>query len=195
MCRRWCDIVFLYKNGFEVYGNEYDKSFLEVAKKNLESHGVKIEIKTCKWEELDTCFPSSSFDALLCVGNSISCLLSLERVKLSLEKFYKLLKSQGILIIDERNYECSENGEKVMYYGKGYLTSFEKTGEPSLLNFTVENINRNENYSGKVYHFKPGELLKLLRDAGFERIKTYSDLKYGYDLEASFYHYICLKKE
>lgn len=42
-----------------------------------------------------------------------------------------------------------------------------------------------------LYPFKKGELLYLLKEAGFSKIKQYSDYKEEFNSDADFYQYVC----
>ena len=45
----------------------------------------------------------------------------------------------------------------------------------------------------KISPFKKGELLGILREAGFSRIEQYSDYEPGDNPDADFYQYVCIK--
>lgn len=72
---------------------------------NARRHKVQLKITNLDWRELTKRIPEKTFDAVLCLGNSLTCLFGYENQLSALREFYIILKYGGVLIIDERNYE------------------------------------------------------------------------------------------
>ena len=82
--------------GFEVYGIDYSKSFVEYSKKKHPS--LKFEQQDMKNLKIN-----KKFDAIICLATTIAYNDSNEDVINTLKGFYKVLKKNGILIIETFN--------------------------------------------------------------------------------------------
>lgn len=100
------DSIHLLKNNLDVTSNDLDNLFIQKAKENAEKHNVKLNITEYDWRDLDKHFSEKSFDAIYCLGNSLTYLFEKNDQQKTLTNFFKTLKDNGILIIDERNYQA-----------------------------------------------------------------------------------------
>jgi hypothetical protein len=143
------------------------------------------------------------FDAALVLGNALSLVTSAERRKACVRSLRDVLAPGGILMIDERNYadilarrepiltdpltafRPAKHGD-VMFRGnaiRGYPVAISPDvivwdfflNAPSLHG---EDLSRRRLGAPllELYPFKRGELLALLIEAGFVRIRVYADL-------------------
>ncbi len=197
-----CDSIYLTKEGFNVLSNDIDEAFIEKARENARREGISLKIYNSDWKKFAEELLEHPFDAVLCLGNSLSCVLEDKRRSEALHQFYSILKEDGILIIDERNYQPILDGRKKalegeFYYSGNYMYCGEHVHSKPVE--IAENSIKYEIYdekSGKkaywaVYPFKTGELKKLLKKAGFKKIEQYSDYKPGENKHADFYMYVC----
>ena len=100
-----CDTVHLLKNGFDVTNNEIDLLFMRKALDNARMHDISLKITQYDWRSLSRHFDEASFDAVMCMGNSLTYIFAKkDRIRI-LKGFQRLLPSGGILMIDERNYQ------------------------------------------------------------------------------------------
>lgn len=199
------DTIHLLQQGFEVSSNEVDDAFREKAIENAKKSGFSIEPTNLDWRQLSKTYPENSFDAIICLGNSLTCLFGRENQLRALHQFYSILKPGGVLLIDERNYqriidnkESALKGElhstrKYLYTGtKNVSSGFVHITDGSILiEYTDKRNGQKSYYYG--YPFKKGELMGLLREAGFSKIEQYSDYETGENPEADFYQYVCIK--
>jgi len=136
-----CDSIRLIKAGFCVTSNDVDRLFILKAVENAIKHKVQLKITNLDWRELNKKIPPQSFDAVLCLGNSFTCLFDLKSQIKAITQFHSITKNGGILLIDERNYQhILDNRRKIL---SGQLVS---TGEPL--------------YCGKNVHSRPIEIKK-----------------------------------
>ncbi len=199
------DSVHLIQNGFTVTSNDIDELFIKKALANAKKHAVSLDITRYDWRKLERSFKENTFDAVLCQGNSLTYLFrESDRFK-TLGNFYHILKRDGILIIDERNYQYILDGrEEILKKGRfRYSNRYVYCGDTVhgkpieisegrvLFEYVDERTKRSAYLS--LYPFKRGELLGLLTQAGFRKIEQYSDYKKGFDETADFYQYVCLK--
>ncbi|MEQ9125189.1 MAG: methyltransferase domain-containing protein, partial [Alphaproteobacteria bacterium] len=123
------------------------------------------------------------YDAIICLGNSFTHLFYETDRRRVLAEFYAALKHDGILIIDQRNYDSIlDDGfsTKHKYYYCGDQVSAEpeyvddglvrfKYSFPDGAAFTLNLCPIRKNY-----------IRRLLTEAGFERVRTYGDFQETY---------------
>ncbi len=199
-----CDSIYLLKQGFEVTSNEIDKLFLAQALVNAQAEGVHLTTTTLDWRILATQVAAANFDAVICLGNSITYLFTAKEQLKALDQFKRILHPGGILIIDERNYQyILDHREAILqgdfrYSGK-YVYCGEKIhGKPVEITDTYIKMEYTQEDSPKkgyliMYPFKRGELKNLLTQAGFTTVEQFSDYKISEDTNADFYQYVCVK--
>ena len=199
-----CDSIYLIKEGFDVISNDIDEVFIQKAIDNAKKEGVKLKILELDWRELTREIPEESFDAVLCLGNSLTCLFGRKNQITALKQFRAILRKGGILIIDERNYQyILDNRKEILkgnfrYSGKYLYCGKHVHGHPIEINNNRLKIEYRDERIDKrarviVYPFKKDELKQLLGGVGFQIIEQYSDYQPGYNPEADFYAYVCQK--
>ena len=198
------DSIYLLKEGFDVVSNDLDKLFIEKAQKHAKQARIELDITEIDWLDIKKNFKPESFDAVTCLGNSLTYLFKREDQAKALKNFWFLLKKGGILIVDERNYQYLLdkkdeilNGE--FCYSKKYVYCGDKVhGEPIEISEDKVRMEYTDERTGKkgylmLYPFKRDELLNLLKETGFSKIEQYSDYKKGLNQEADFYQYVVVK--
>ncbi len=105
-CGTGMHAIALAKLGFEVAGADLSEKMIERAEVNAKSAGVSVQFKAVGFGELNAAFGSQSFDALLCLGNSLPHLLSENDLQKALADFVSCLKPGGLLIIQNRNFDA-----------------------------------------------------------------------------------------
>jgi len=198
-----CDSIYLIKEGFDVTSNDIDEIFIKKALENAKKHNVQLKVIELDWRDLTKELSEQSFDAILCLGNSLTCLFGHENQTTALRQFYSILKEKGILIIDERNYQyLLDNREailkrkfhpfshKYLYCGKNiHSRPIELEDDKVRFEFYDERTDKKAYCVG--YPFKQGELKQMLEEVGFRHIEQYSDYHLGYNPKADFYMYVC----
>ena len=100
-------------------------------------HGVTLKDTACvEWQKLPERFGEKAFDAIICLGNSLTHLFDHETRRDAVDAMYRALKPGGVIVIDHRNYD--------RMLDKGYSTkhSYYYTGgsvhvAPAVLNRTL----------------------------------------------------------
>jgi SAM-dependent methyltransferase len=199
-----CDSIYLLKQGFDVTSNEIDKIFLDKALENAKVENVKLKITSLDWRKLDEELEQSSFDAVICLGNSLTYLFTEKDQLETLRQFKRLLRNGGVLIIDERNYQyILDNREKISqgdfrYSGKYVYCGDKVHSKPIEISDSRVKMEYADERTGKkgyliLYPFKRGEMKNLLVKTGFASIEQFSDYKVGENYNADFYQYVCVK--
>ena len=198
------DSIFLIKEGFEVTSNEIDKVFMGRAKENAEKEGIDLNITSYDWLELEDYSERGSFDAVICMGNSITYLFEEDNQLKVLRNFCGLSRDGGLLLIDERNYQYMlDNRREILggdfRYSGDFVYCGEKVhGRPVEIGEELVKMEYTDTRNQKVGHlclypFRKGELKSLLDKTGFKKIEQYSDYSGSYTSEADFYQYVCVR--
>jgi hypothetical protein len=193
---------------FQVFPNEVDGLLAEEAQYYASSQDVRLQFMSVLWEDLPDHLPGHwRFDAILCLGNSI-CLVDDGAGRLQcLTAFRDSLEDDGILVIDERNFQLMlDNARSInfdpvsefpattvgdaMYRGlkiRGYPAYVDKAARvvhwrffrnsPAIRERGELDERRLRGSDLILYAFAHGELFALLRRAGFDTIDVYADLK------------------
>jgi len=218
-----CESIFLGEHGFDVTSNEIGRRLAEIARENAGRRRIGFEHVAIDWRRLIEEYPQPKFDAVLVLGNSLCLLPDLDDRKSAVASFYHILKSGGLLLVDERNFpkilralpalkhdavkafESIYSGE-TMYCGetvKG-CPDPQRTNEEKVVFAYYDNTTPHETWDTAKDHiighlemhpFGKDELPNLLRESGFVSVETHSDLRAeaGRDAEADFFTYAALK--
>lgn len=97
-------VIALKKGGHDVIGSDGSKGMLEQARKRASQEGLQIEFIQCDWRNLAETF-EPQFDLVMCRGNSICHMPTLEDVTNAFHNMWSVLKPYGICWIDTRNFD------------------------------------------------------------------------------------------
>lgn len=195
--------IGLLQKRYAVRSNEIDTAFCAVATEEAATHGVSLDLLCYDWRDLGHGFPQT-FDALLCLGNSITLIHDKEeRVKV-LGSFYDVLKLGGKCIIDQRNYPAlflaDTSGFRyfwsgnIVYCGKQHVVAHPVTITPDIVRMKYTHRLSGKFFHYDMYPFKKGELEEELKQAGFSSVKTVGDYQQEFDpTKVEFLTHICKK--
>lgn len=179
----------------DIISNEIDEDLIIAANIQAEKYNQHLDICSYDWRNLDEKY-SSKFDVVLCLGNSLTYLFKKEDQIKTLRNFRNILKPEGKLIIDERNYQYHflegkyKHSRRFIYCGEK-VTSYPVFISNSMV---VMGYLHKTGYKANLvlYPFKEGELEGLLKEAGFNKIKVFGDYKEGFSKEdPEFLTYCC----
>ncbi|MGH3505273.1 MAG: class I SAM-dependent methyltransferase, partial [Nocardioidaceae bacterium] len=120
--------VRLLEEGFDAVSADGSPEMLVKAFENGQAYGghlLQIIHADWRWLNRDV---HQTFDAVICLGNSFTHLFSERDRRKALAEFYAVLKHDGILILDQRNYDAildSGFSSKHTYYYCGEEVSAE----------------------------------------------------------------------
>ncbi len=173
----------LAESGFEVYSIDYDSTMIERAKEKKGEHGQFPKFISMDMRRIADNFESGFFDAVLCFGNTLVHLLTMNEIEEFIISVSRVLKRNGHLLLQILNYDnildnrignfpVIENGDIIFerYYDfpEGPLIDFrtrltiKKNMEP------VDNII-------KLYPIRKDELVDILSKNDFRDIEAYGD--------------------
>ncbi len=182
-----------------VVSNEIDTEMVLVALHQASRKFVNLEIISYNWLAGFPSLMSGRFDAVTCLGNSLTCVLNpAEHVRI-LRNFRKLLNANGILIIDERNYPRIMDGGfhhsgEYVYCGTDRVACRPLEISDDMIVMEYKDIRTDEKAYLELYPFEKGEMLEILKEAGFHDVRVYGDYKnkFSYD-DAEFITYVARK--
>ena len=174
--------VRLTEAGFDVTAADGSANMVAKAFENGQARGLILKTAHADWRWLNRDI-QGKYDAIICLGNSFTHLHEEKDRRRALAEFYAALKHDGILILDQRNYDAMlDQGFSTKH--KFYYCGDQVTAEPSHVD---------EGLCRMVYSFPDGEqftlnmcpirknyVRRLLNEAGFERVRTYGDFQETY---------------
>lgn len=179
--------VQLLKAGFNVTSADGNAQMLVKAFANARDHGFVMRTVHADWRWLNRDVQDQLYDAVICLGNSFTHLFGEHDRRRALAEFYAVLKHDGVLILDQRNYDgILDNGFKSKH--KYYYCGEKVSAEPIYVDdglarfeYTFEDGSR---HHLNMFPLRKNYLRELMSDAGFQKIETYGDFQETYHDEA-----------
>jgi SAM-dependent methyltransferase len=95
--------IALARQGYQVMGTDLSAVMVERARQNAATAGASIAFQVVGLGELDAM--GETFDAVLCLGNSLPHLLTPQALAEALADFAAVLQPGGLLVIQNRNFD------------------------------------------------------------------------------------------
>lgn len=188
--------IQLLAAGFDVTSADGNAQMLVKAFENAKKRGLILKSVHADWRWLNRDI-HGKFDAIICLGNSFTHIFDEADRRRCLAEFYAALKHDGILIIDQRNYDnILDHGfsTKHKYYYCGDQVSAEPDYvDDGLARFRYSFPDGSEHFLN-MFPLRKNYTRSLIKDAGFQRIKTYGDFQETYqENEPDFFIHIAEK--
>ncbi|MBI0379700.1 methyltransferase domain-containing protein [Streptomyces albiflaviniger] len=175
--------VRLLEAGFEAVSADGSAEMLAQAFSNGLKHGdhiLRVVQADWRWLNRDA---HGEYDAIVCLGNSFTHLFSERDRRKALAEFYAMLKHDGILILDHRNYDAildrGYSSKHVYYYcGEDVAVEPEYVDEGLVrmrYSFPDESV-----YHLNMFPLRKDYTRRLMEEVGFQRIETYGDFQHTY---------------
>jgi sarcosine/dimethylglycine N-methyltransferase len=189
--------VRLLEEGFETVSADGSPEMLAKAFANGLAYGGHIlRVVNADWRWLNRDV-HGEYDAIVCLGNSFTHLFSERDRRKALAEFYAMLKHDGVLILDQRNYDA------ILDEGFSSKHKFYYAGE----NVSAEPVHVDEGLARFRYTFPDGSeyylnmcplrkdyTRRLMREVGFQRIETFGDFQETYSKhEPDFFIHVAEK--
>jgi len=97
--------VGLALRGFAVTATDAGPAMIERTRALAREHGVALEAEVCAWEALGERPWADAFDAVLCVGNSLTHARGRAGRRVALSSMAHVLRPGGLLLLTSRNWE------------------------------------------------------------------------------------------
>lgn len=177
--------IRLRQAGFDVVSADGSPEMLAKAFENAREHGFILRTVQADWRWLNRTI-HEQFDAVICLGNSFTHLFVENDRRKALAEFYAVLNHDGILILDQRNYDVIlDEGyrSKHTYYYCGRDVKVEpEYVDDGLARFRYEFPDESV-FHLNMYPLRRQYTCRLLREVGFQRIKTYGDFQETFNHE------------
>ena len=188
--------VKLLNAGFNVTSVDGSPVMLAKAFENARKHKHILKTVHADWRWLNKDV-SGRYDAVICLGNSFTHLFDENDRRKTLAEFYSALRHDGVLILDQRNYDSildeGFSSKHTYYYAGENVKAEPEHMDEGLARFRYEFPDKS------VFHLNMFPLRKnyvrdLLRQVGFQKITTYGDFQETYKQnEPDFFIHIAEK--
>jgi len=194
-------VLALVGRGFAAAGADLSPAMIEKARQNAAQAGLWARFEAVGFGALAQTFGQYSFNALLCLGNSLPHLLSPGALQDALLDFSRVLAPGGLLILQNRNFDAvmrsrqrwmepqaQREADREWLFLRFY--DFEADG---LITFNILSLRRegDKPWTQQVHttRLRPllhAELVAALDAAGFDGVETFGSLGgEAFDVERS----------
>jgi SAM-dependent methyltransferase len=188
--------VRLAREGFEVISADGSPEMLSMAFDNGRRYGLILRTTQADWRWLNRDV-YGKYDAVICLGNSFTHLFDERDRRKALAEFYAALRHDGILILDQRNYDrILDEGfsSKHKYYYCGDQVSAEPEHVDDGLARFCYSFPDGAEYHLNMFPLRKEYTRKLMREVGFQKIDTYGDFQDSHrEEQPDFYIHVAHK--
>ena len=189
--------VQLLKAGFDVTSSDGNAEMLTKAFENARKQGLLLRTTHADWRWLNKDI-HGKFDAIICLGNSFTHLHDERDRRRALAEFYAALKWDGMLILDQRNYDSilddGFSSKHKYYYCGDQVTAEPEHMDEGLARFRYSFPDGSE-FHLNMFPLRKGYTRRLMTEIGFQRIQTYGDFKESYEEnEPDFFVHVAEKE-
>lgn len=175
--------VRLLAAGFDTVSADGSAEMLAMAFENgmkKGDHILRVVQADWRWLNRDV---HGEYDAIVCLGNSFTHIFSERDRRKALAEFYAMLKHDGILVLDQRNYDAildeGYTGNHTYYYcGEDVAVAPEYVDEGLCrmrYHFPDDSV-----YHLNMFPLRKDYTRRLMNEVGFQRIDTYGDFQHTY---------------
>lgn len=177
--------------GLEVAGSDVSAEMVRRAEHLAATRNLQIEFQQTSFDHLSEVY-QEQFDAVVCVGNSLSAAGRRTVVADGIREMHKVVRPGGALVLQVLNYERFTPGENV--YGEPvhrehigqshlFLKSFRRAGTRCDMDIIVLIHGATDQWTRTVFHERllvldRAALVEMVEQAGFGKINLYG----GYDM-------------
>jgi SAM-dependent methyltransferase len=174
--------IKLQQQNFEVHSVDGSENMLMKAFQNGKKQNLVLRTIHADWRWL-TRDIHEKYDAVICLGNSFTHLFKEEDRRKTLAEFYAVLKHDGILILDQRNYDVMlDEGFKTKhsyYYAGENVKAEPEFIQEDLVRFRYQ-FPDDSIFNLNMFPLKKEYTKNLIKEAGFQSVTTYGDFQETY---------------
>ena len=188
--------VQLLRAGFEVTSVDGSPVMLAKAFENARRHGHILRTVQADWRWLNRDV-HDYYDAVICLGNSFTHLHDENDRRKTLAEYYATLRHDGVLILDQRNYDALLDHQVKPTHNYYYCGDNVKA-EPEHIDDSLARFKYSFS-DGSAFHLNMFPLRKayvqrLMREVGFQNIETFGDFREIYrETEPDFFIHVAEK--
>ncbi|WP_440996470.1 glycine/sarcosine N-methyltransferase [Arhodomonas sp. SL1] len=188
--------VRLLEAGFEVVSCDGSPEMLAKAFENGRERGHILRTCQVDWRWLNRDI-HCHYDAVICLGNSFTHLFSEHDRRKALAEFYATLKHDGVLILDQRNYDAmldvGYSSQHTYYYCGDDVSVYPEHVDEGLARFRYQ-FPDNSVYHLNMFPLRKDYTRQLMHEVGFQQIETYGDFQETYkEADPDFFIHIAEK--
>lgn len=189
--------VRLLEAGFDVTSADGNAEMLGKAFANGRQHGRLLRTVQADWRWLNRDV-DDKFDAVICLGNSFPHLFSEHDRRKVLAEFYTVLRHDGIVLLDHRNYDLILNGgfrpNHAYYYCGDRVKVFPEHVDGGLARFCYQ-IPDEAPFYLNTFPLRKDYLTRLFKEVGFQKVTTCGHFYATYrDDEPDFFIHLAEKQ-
>ncbi len=177
----------LARMGYSVSGSDISEEMLQRSKLKLEEEGLELKLMQCDFRELSKKI-NRQIDCVMTTGNSLAH-VSNEDVRLALTEMAKLVKKNGYIYLDTRNWDKILNTRQRFYYYPPIINDVERINaiqvwdynKDSTITFNIlyffeknGQIYKKEEFQELYYPLKRQHIIDELTRLGFGGFETYN---------------------
>ncbi|MEB3273859.1 MAG: class I SAM-dependent methyltransferase [Prochlorothrix sp.] len=174
--------IRLLEAGFDVVSCDGSANMLAKAFENARKHGHLMRTVQADWRFLNRDI-HGHYDAVICLGNSFTHLFAEKDRRKALAEFYAALRHDGLLVLDQRNYDSIlDNGfssKHAYYYCGKNVTAEPEYVDEGLARFKYQ-FPDGSSYNLNMYPLRKSYTQRLMHEVGFQKIDTYGDFQDSY---------------
>ena len=188
--------IRLLQEGFDVVSADGSPNMLARAFKNARDQGLLLRTAQADWRFLNRDI-HGQYDAVICLGNSFTHLFRERDRRKSLAEYYAVLKHNGLLILDHRNYDrlleggsAVGNGKATVYCGSDVEVGPEHVDD-GLARFRYS-FSDGSTYHLNMFPLRYDYVRRLMGEVGFQTINSYGDYEHSHN-NPDFYVHVAQK--
>jgi 2-polyprenyl-3-methyl-5-hydroxy-6-metoxy-1,4-benzoquinol methylase len=184
--------IALARQGFNCLGADVSAGMIDIARKNAANQDVQVIFKRVGFGDLEAAFGSARFDGLLCLGNSLPHVLGEENLLKTVGDFREVLKKDGRIIIQNRNFD-KVMAEKIRWMEPQTYREADQTWifsrfydfeDDDQLPFNIQILTsqagrdfKQEIISTSLWPIRKETIVKALEKSGFKNLMFYGNLE------------------
>lgn len=171
--------VRLMQAGFDVVSADGSPEMLARAFENGRKYDLILRTVQADWRWLNRDV-HGKFDAIICLGNSFTHLFDENDRRKALAEFYASLYHDGVLIMDQRNYDNildrGFSSTHTYYYCGDNVKAEPEHIDDGLTRFRYEFPDQSV-FHLNMFPLRKNYTTRLMKEVGFQQIKTYADFQ------------------
>lgn len=188
--------IRLLEAGFEVVSVDGSPYMLSKAFENGRKRGHVLRTHQADWRWLNRDV-YGRFDAVICLGNSFTHLFKERDRRKTLAEFYAALVHDGMLILDQRNYDSilddGFNSKHKYYYCGDQVSAEPEHVDEGLARFCYSFPDGSQ-YHLNMFPLRVDYTRNLMNEVGFQKIDTYGDFQETHpEQDPDFYVHVAQK--